>query len=167
MKEVVFRFSRSTVVMVSFLYGIGYISWRLVLLSPLHDQYWQIQLTQVFGSWFYLPLLPLLVAALTVRSGKTIISLLIPILFLGFEYGRQFLPNLNASILPPDPTKQLRVMSWNTLLTSKVDGKFYDVVEEQRPDIIALQEVGYTARRKLISILGEQYPYLKFRHGKL
>ncbi|MBV7335658.1 endonuclease/exonuclease/phosphatase family protein [Chloroflexi bacterium TSY] len=113
----------------------------------------------MFGSWFYLPILPLLVVALIVRSRKTVILLLIPILFFGIEYGRQFLPNITASIQPTDPTKQLRVMSWNTLLTSKVDGEFYDVIEEQSPDIIALQEVGYSARRKLMSILGEQYPY--------
>lgn len=140
---------------ITWLYLIAYGAWRLLLLTPLATQIWQLRLSEVFGSWSYLPLLPLLMLALITRSRSALLALLIPALLFGAEYGRQFLPNWQLAVLPA--ATPLRVLTWNTLFTSNPAGEFQALINELQPDLIVLEEVSYRMANKLMA--DDDYPY--------
>jgi hypothetical protein len=112
------RVGRLVGLALAMLYTMSYGLWRILLLTPLYQEFWQLQLSDVFGSWAYLPLVPLgLLVALT-RNRRAAYLLLLPLFFFGAEYGRQFLPNWQRLWPREEPVAVLRVMSWNMLYTS-------------------------------------------------
>lgn len=153
------RFLRLALLSGAGLYTAGYLLWRLLLITPLYEHYWQLQLSEVVGSWFYLPLLPLLPLTLLARDRRTAVVLLIPALFFLAEYGRQFLPNWQALWPGQEEAIPLRVMTWNTLFTTGRDGEFQTLVAHLQPDVIALQEVSYGFGLRLPQALAKRYPY--------
>lgn len=158
----------------AFLYTIGYLSWRGLLLSPLYETSWQLQLSEVFGAWIYLLLVPLILLMLVTHRWRALAVLGIPLAFFLWEYGAQFLPNWQHGLSPKVAQAQsiddetLSVLTWNMYLTAKVDDDFYQILREEDPDILTLQEVSYAMRRVLQQDLKEAYPYQYYQHyGKL
>jgi endonuclease/exonuclease/phosphatase (EEP) superfamily protein YafD len=130
-----------------------------LLLTPLYDQYWQLPMSEVLGSWAYAPLLLLLPLAALTRGRYAGLALLIPLCFFGGEYGRQFLPNWPRLWSEESSPVSLRVMTWNTLFSIDHRDHFIKLVERLQPDIIALQEISYQLGRRLPETLQKQYPY--------
>lgn len=149
------------------LYTIVYILWRLLLISPLYERNWQIQITEIFGSWFYLPLLPLIVLILLSKRWRAASVLCIPFAFFAWEYGTQFLPNWQHSLVTPvyaqSTRSTLRVMTWNSHQTYDPRGDFMQRLEELKPDVVTLQEVSLGMKRKSEEVLGAQYPYQSYQ----
>lgn len=153
------------------LYTIVYLLWRLLLVSPLYETSWQLQASEVFGAWVYLGLVPMLLLALLARRWRALAVLAIPLAFFVWEYGAQFLPNwqhaLSAQIAQAaqaDDDGILSVMTWNTFLIPTINDDFQQLLNEEDPDIITLQEVSYAMTRVLDQELKEEYPYQYFQH---
>jgi endonuclease/exonuclease/phosphatase (EEP) superfamily protein YafD len=141
------------------LYLVAYCCWRLLLLTPLYEVDWRLPLSQVLGSWFYLPLLPLLALAALGRSRLALALLATPLLFFAGEYGGQFLPRwLWLSQTHPEATV-VRVMSWNMHYAPDRTGEFRALLAQQQPDLVALQEVSFINLRILAGELAHEYPY--------
>lgn len=154
------------------LYACAYLVWRLLLISPLYAQYWQIQITEVFGSWFYLPLLPLLFLSLCTRGWRPLYILMLPTAFFVWEYGAQFAPNWQRKLASPvyaqGELHQLRVLTWNSHLSYNASGEFFELLETIQPDVVTLQEVSSRMKARAAAELMQEYPYQHFqRHGWL
>ena len=154
-----YRASRTVWVTASILFCFAFLFWQILLRSPLRNEYWQIQLSEVFAAWLYLPLLPLLAGALLLCSRNALVALLPPLLVFGIHYGAQFLPNWQLALADLNDAPRLRVMTWNMLYTSQLEGAFFTEIQTLQPDIIALQEVGYTIENEMVALLGNEYPY--------
>lgn len=148
-----------TLMCLAAIYTASYLLWRGLLLTPLYDTFWQLQLSEVFGAWFYLPLFPLLLLVLMARNGRAAILLAIPFAFFLWEYGAQFLPNWQHGFstqtvwAQAEDDRDLQVLTWNTLNSSTVQDDFAAFLRDEQPDVVALQEVG----RGMHRVLGEEY----------
>lgn len=143
----------------AFVYLLGYCCWRLLLLTPLYDRDWRLPLSEVLGSWFYLPLLPLLVLGAIARSRLALLMLVAPLLFFAGEYGAQLLPRwLWLGRVQPGATV-VRFMTWNTHLAYDHSGEFRALLTRQQPDLVALQEISYSLARILADEVTVLYPY--------
>jgi vancomycin resistance protein VanJ len=140
-------------------YVVGYALWRLALLTPLYSQDWRLPLSELFGSWLYLPLPLLTILALLVRSRRALILLLVPGCLFAAEYGRQFLPNWQTVWQAPPATAPVRLLTWNTLYTTDMDGEFQALLRQRQPDLVALQELSYLLTRRLSQEMAGNYPY--------
>lgn len=137
--------------------------WSLAY-SPLYSTWWA-QLLTLFSPWFFLPL-PVL-AALSWFNGNATAAywLILPALLFGLDYGRYFLPKPKKSIQshlalsPVAPPTNLRVMTWNILFTNTDVKDALAAIQLQRPDVLALQELGLVLARGLVDALSADYPY--------
>jgi endonuclease/exonuclease/phosphatase (EEP) superfamily protein YafD len=109
-----------------------------------------------FAPWLFVPLLPALLVALLERRRWLLITLVpLLMLFVG-RFGFLFLPRR-----PPEQVQgfELKVMTFNVHRKNDNTTEILDLVQSQRPDIIALQEL----REPLFSILRaeltREYPH--------
>jgi vancomycin resistance protein VanJ len=121
--------------------------------SPFGET-WLVQLISVFAPWVYLPLPALLLLAVLVRGPRLLVLLLVPLACFAMQYGPRFLP---GSIPPQQPT--LRVMTWNVLFTNDDVQGVLHTIEQQDPDVLALQELGTAIAPALAEHLASEYPY--------
>lgn len=141
------------------LYTVAFTVWRLLLLTSLYDQFWQLRLSQVFSPWLYLPLGLLLLLLLVSRQRSATFLLLIPLAACAGEYGRQLLPNWPVVWAKSEAIASVRILTWNTHYTADPDDAFIRTVDQLQPDLVALQEVSYFLRKKLARELSARYPY--------
>lgn len=120
---------------------------------------WWLSLLNVFGLWLYVPLPFLLVLGLLVQP-RTLILLIVPLLFFGWEYT----PWPQASKQPTSGTT-LRVMSWNVLFFNANVGALDALIRKHNPDVVALQEYGFVQARGLEAALNQRYPYQALAPG--
>jgi endonuclease/exonuclease/phosphatase (EEP) superfamily protein YafD len=142
------------------LYTLGYITWRVLLLLPAQRQPWSLQLSEVVGSWLYLPLALLISLAVLARVRHAALILLVPLCFFSMEYGRQWLPKWQSLQPAPNEAAMLRVMTWNSRYTLDTDGEFSTLANTLHPDLIALQEVSFSMGRRLAEDYRQAYPYV-------
>jgi endonuclease/exonuclease/phosphatase (EEP) superfamily protein YafD len=147
---------RWSVLILAGLYTVGYGVWRSLLLTPWYERYWQLQLSELFGSWFYLPLLPLVLLALLTWNGRAFVLLLLPLFLFSAEYGRQFLPNWQPTA---NDLVSLRVLTWNALYTGDSNGEFQALLRQVRPDFVAIEEVNPRLVRLFEQKLVTDYPF--------
>lgn len=137
--------------------------WSLAY-SPLRS-FWWVQLLTLFSPLFFLPLPLLLALSWLNRDMSSALWLLLPALLFCLVYGQQFWPkskkgtrfNIAASQTPP-PTN-LRVMTWNILYVNSNVEAALTAIQSQRPDILALQELGVALANGLVETLSADYPY--------
>ena len=169
MKKIV-QLIQVLVFLLALLYTSGYLLWRGLLESSVYETSWHLQISEVFWAWFYLPLFPLTLIGLLMRQWRTILVLALPLSFFMWEYGAQFLPNWqhewNSQALYAQEDeandefeeKQLRVMTWNSFRSSRIADDLEELLLDNGPDIITIQEVSSGLRRNLQDF--EQiYPY--------
>jgi endonuclease/exonuclease/phosphatase (EEP) superfamily protein YafD len=152
----IWRWLRWFVVGLAGLYTLSYGVWRILLLTPWYDRFWQLPLSEVFGSWFYLPLPPLIPLAILTRSRRTALILLLPLCFFTVEYGRQFLPNWQPVAAN---AARVRLLTWNTHSAADGRGEFQALIHQLQPDYVAIQEVNLRLVRLFKETLNAAYPY--------
>jgi vancomycin resistance protein VanJ len=152
------RFGARLVPAIAVLYGICFVVWRLLVASPLMIRWWPLQVSEIFAVWALAPVPFLLVAGLVWRSRWLWLSLLVPLIWFGSEYGSLFLPSYPPAARASVEGKMLRVMTLNTWHESDSDGEFAEFVKQQQPDLIALQEVGSYFNLELKD-LSDEWPY--------
>lgn len=165
-----FRLFQGCIFALALLYTGGYLLWRGMLLSRFYETSWHLQISEVFWAWSYLPLLPLILCGLLIRQWRALIVLTLPFTFFVWEYGAQFLPNWqhewNTPALHAQESaasgeaggKPLKVMTWNSFRSSRIADDFEDVLRNDGPDIITIQEVSSGLRRQFQEY-EDLYPY--------
>lgn len=138
-------------------YTVLLVLWHLA--SSRTSGLWQLEVTAVFGSWFYLPLWGWLLWALLRRHRRTLLVLMIPLLLFANDYGGQFLPQWPALLAASTEQTSLRVVSWNAYYRNNEPTAFVNVINELQPDVIAIQEINNTLTAVAQSSLQAQLPY--------
>ena len=134
-------------------YALGVAGWSILVRTPAAG-WWPINLASVFDLWLYAPLPFLALLAAARLDWRAALWLFLPFLVLGGEYGPYFLPNgVTASGTP------LRILTANLTFTNPNVEVAADVLAGQRPDVIAVQELGPTMADTLARRLREHYPY--------
>lgn len=147
------RARRSCPASVALPYAVGLLGWHLARFTPV-GTWWPFELFDVFGTWLYLPLLPLALGALILRSREAAIWLAVPLILFGSEYGALFVPQR-----PPDGRTALRVMTANLRIDNDDALGFGGVLAQHEPDVVAVQELRETMAARLADVLRERYPH--------
>ena len=115
---------------------------------------WWLEVLNIFGLWLYLPLPLGVLAAAFARPRVATWLLLVPLLAFGWDYHTL----LNANAAPAEGTA-FRVMTWNILWAPHPLEPIVRTIEQQQPDIVALQELGVEQAAVLAPMLAQRYPY--------
>lgn len=128
----------------------GLAAWWLV-----GDAWWN-QLVNVTTFWWTLPALPLLLLALGFRQWTVALLLLVPVGLLLWTYGGLFLPAGPAS------RGDLRVASFNIYVQARGVAHVVDLVRQEQPDVLLVQEVVAEQARLLEDALEDELPHAWF-----
>jgi endonuclease/exonuclease/phosphatase (EEP) superfamily protein YafD len=123
---------------------------------------WWLEVLNIFGLWLYLPLPLGVLAAAFARPRMMTWLLLVPLLAFGWDYHAL----LNADAAPAEGTA-FRVMTWNILWSPHPLEPIVRTIEEQQPDIVALQELGVEQAAALAPMLAQRYPYSAVNAGEV
>lgn len=102
--------------------------------------------------WWSLPSLPLLLLALSLRRWTTALALLVPAGLWLWAYGGLFVPSTAGD------GADLRVATFNTFVHAPGQEHVLDLVAENDPDVLVLQEVFAPRWDELESELADRYP---------
>ena len=145
-------------------YAAAFVVWRLALLSPLVEEHWQLQVSQLLGAWAYVPLLLFLPVAALLRPKWALVALAAPAVLFLAEYGGQFLPNWRP-LYADEGSRPVRVMTWNAFMGHEWDPDAVTEIRRLDPDVLVLQEVGYNMVSDLETTLADLYPHQVLRLG--
>jgi vancomycin resistance protein VanJ len=152
--EVLLRATRRLLIGATIIYCTAIIALS-ALWATVGQPTWWLALTNVFAAPLFVPLLPLIVAALVVRSwwmrGSVVVMAAV---FLAL-FGPQLLP---LPARPPAGTL-LRVVTFNQLYSNDQVGAIVAAIRAQDADVVALQELSGAAAAALRSDLIAEYPY--------
>jgi vancomycin resistance protein VanJ len=141
------------------LYALAIVALQIGWRTGIADAWW-LDVLNIFGLWLYLPLPMCAAAALVARPRALAWLLVVPLLAFGYDYVA--LLGWNTS---PPPGAPLRVMTWNILWSPHALDPVVRTIEEQQPDIVALQELGTDQAQALASLLAAEYPYSALQPG--
>jgi endonuclease/exonuclease/phosphatase (EEP) superfamily protein YafD len=135
--------------------------WQMLRYTPV-AHWWPFELFDIFGLLVYAPLAPLLVLALLLADRRAGLWLLMPLAFLTWELAPLVLPRSIATSTPPAiPVngRPLRIMTANLLVVNPRLPAVSAVLQVERPDVIALQELSPEMAEHLARELRATYPY--------
>lgn len=112
---------------------------------------WWAQPLNVTTFWWTLPAIPLVAVSLAGRRWRAAVFLAVPALTFVWSYGGQFVPNG-----APGPA-DLRVATYNTYVNAPDVEHVVALVEDQRPDVLLLQEVFPERGERLRAALSDWY----------
>lgn len=139
------------------------------------DAWWN-QLVNLTTFWWALPSLPLLLLALVLRQWGIALLLAVPAGVLVWAYGGLFVPSAAPpSTAVPPPTAapssaapssatgaagaELRVASYNVFIQVDDVSHVVDLVEDDQPDVVLLQEVTAERVDRLRARVADQLPH--------
>ncbi len=132
----------------------------LLVLVALHrllpEGPWWVTLAAYALPYLFLPLLALVPLVMQTRSRSAKMLICIPCLLFVLLYGNLFVPNLASASPHNDAT--LSVMTYNVTTGDPGLDEIVDIIEAERPDVVALQELPQELA-EAVGHLGEEYPY--------
>jgi endonuclease/exonuclease/phosphatase (EEP) superfamily protein YafD len=128
----------------------------LVLRALFFDQIWWLALVNSFAIYLFMPLPPLLLAALWRRRLAPILGLAIPAAAFGALFGALLLPRPST---PPADRPTITAMSFNVLTSNKDTGALVEAIRAAQPDILGMQELTAGKRDALKAAFGQQLSY--------
>jgi vancomycin resistance protein VanJ len=136
------------------LFGLGVMAWYGSSWWP-GDRLLPVRLVHYFMPWLLVGLIPgLLLAGLAWRKW-VILALAVPALLVGLTFAPLFLPRPGDVLAAGESFK---VMSYNVYYRNKDTTKMADLIREEKPDILLLQELSPGRARKLQAALADLYP---------
>lgn len=132
--------------------------WGIHLLTG--DTIWWIALLSSFTPHFFLPLLFFWPIGMGVRRFAYWWVLLLPTILFIYFYGILFIPKSAPPYESESPP--FRIMSFNLWEGSHRARTAQVILENNLPDIVALQEVTLPMQRLLLKTVGQHYPYVLF-----
>jgi endonuclease/exonuclease/phosphatase (EEP) superfamily protein YafD len=147
--------------LISLLYAGFLIVWHGLRFTPI-GEWWPFELVDIFGLVLFAPLPLLLLMTMLCASRSGGLWLMVPLLLLAWEYGPLFLPQTLPRFVSRDvPTSggTLRVMTANLLVSNGNLSAVSALMLVERPDVVALQELGPEMAAHLAAALESRYPY--------
>lgn len=136
------------------LFGLGVLFWYILRWWP-GDRLLFVRLGNYFMPWLLIGLIPgLLMAGLAWRKGL-MMTLALPTLMIGFTFAPLFLPRSNPVFASSD---SLKVMSYNVWGRNQNMSAIAELIKQEQPDILLLQELSPRAARSLRPELTHLYP---------
>ncbi len=127
----------------------------------LHGRYgdgiWWLALINAFVPWLFVPLLIFIPFALWDRRARSWLPLLPPLCLCLLLYAGLFMPSGARAQAAGDET--LRVMSFNLYNYSIHAATAQVIIDNDWPDIVALQELSPAMANLIIKLVGDRYPY--------
>jgi len=155
--------------------------WRQVLLVPM-DVYgmmtvlillaqaiigerWNIvAFFNTFAQILWLPALFLLPLAFLLRSGRTLLLLLLAALAFVITFGDHFVPH--APLVPSADQTSFTFMTYNLLDNRRDPAAIIDLIESAEADVVALQELSIITAAALEAHFVDVYPYRAMHSNK-
>ncbi|MBI2863230.1 MAG: endonuclease/exonuclease/phosphatase family protein [Chloroflexi bacterium] len=131
---------------------VGYflVRWALPV-SP-----WWLDLADTFALYLFAPVVPLLFLGLVLWSRSLLTLCVFPVAMFVFLFGQQFLPQ---PAKPVEKGTEFKVMTYNILGMNRDIRGILQMVDEEDPDVIAIQELIPEVAAALSKGMAESYPY--------
>jgi vancomycin resistance protein VanJ len=141
-------------------FGLALVAWNLARVYP-GDRWLPIRLGSFFAPWLFMALAPALGAALLARRRWLARLLLLLGLVFGVRYAPLLLPRL--SLLQAEAgAAELRVMTFNVHYDNHEVAAIAELIREEEPDVIAMQELTRDLAVALQRELAFEYPYVHY-----
>lgn len=118
-----------------------------------------VQFLNYFMPWLLVGLVPSVGIAALARRTRLLLALAVPTLVIMLSYAPLFLPRPRIASAGNTP---LKVMSYNVLVINRNVPAMADVIRQQQPDILLLQELTPRVARELQPYLAALYPDQNF-----
>lgn len=145
---------RRTAVVGAAIYGVAaagaVLAWALV-----GDRDWTLPLNAT-TFWWSLAGLALFLLAVVLRSWRAAVPLAVPALVFVWAYGGLFVGG------PSDVEVDLRVASYNTFIQAPDISHVVELVRDEEPDLLLVQEVQPLRADELRTQLGDTFPHMSF-----
>jgi vancomycin resistance protein VanJ len=139
--------------------GLWLFALGLLTLYPMRwwpgDRFWPVRLTNYLMPWLLVALVPALIVAGVARRRWLVTALAVPSMLIGLTFAPLFLPRLSPALAGND---SLSVMSYNIWGWNRNIEAMAEVIRQEQPDFILLQEVHYHTARRLKAALRDLYP---------
>src|SRR5438477_3292956 len=120
----------------------------------LAEKFRLFQLIDIFGAWFYVPVVPLSLVLARRSRATAVAGLLACGVLFAAEYGRLFVPRSSTA-----RGRRMRVMTSNLMWHNADPAVFAATVARERPDVVAVQELTWTMAGRLAEALRVSHPY--------
>jgi len=146
---------------ISLAYVVFLLVWHALRFTPVGS--WPpFEVVDIFGLGLFVPLPLLLLLSMLGASRRAGLVLMLPIVLLALSYGPYFLPRTIPSIFRPNSLTSgvtLRVMTANLLVSNDDLSAVAGMIQMERPDVVALQELSPAMAEHLGRELRAQYPH--------
>ena len=142
----------------TWLYVAAILGWRLLRLV-VGDTWLLVRLGNYFTPWLLLCLAAGLLLAVLVRRTWLIVVSLLLVGIISRSYWPMFLPHLPHAIAAPEMQTKLRVMTFNVHFANHDIADLVELVQTEKPDLIAFQEITPEIIGPLRDDIGGDYPY--------
>lgn len=138
-----------------FLYVLALIAW-LAGKAFAGDQSIYVLAFDYLGVWIFSPLFVFIPWTLYNRSKAGMFGLIIPVVLFLYFYGSMFLPRTRPIT---DPQVSFSVMTFNLQCSNGEVNSILSIIDDYRPEVLALQEVTKRHESNLVVALKERYSY--------
>lgn len=136
------------------IFGLGLLVWYPMRWWP-GDRFFAVRLVNYFMPWLLAVLFPGLVLAVLARRVWLGLTLAVPTLLISLAFAPLFLPR---PMLAQAGSTPIKVMSYNKLWRNANIHAMEQVIRQEHPDIVLLQEIYPVIVRKLKVRLANDYP---------
>ncbi len=156
------KIARITAALLAWLYTALIIFW-LIWHQRYGDTFWWLALVNSFVPFLFAPLILLIPVGLLIRTRAYWFGLALPVLVFLLLYGALFLPQWP----PAYATNQtpLKIMTFNIWGDSRSPATARVILQNDLPDIVAVQELSSSMVKHIIQEVGQFYPYHIFDLG--
>jgi vancomycin resistance protein VanJ len=150
----VWAFTRSLFWIGLWLFALALVIWYPMRWWP-GDRFWPVRLTNYFMPWLLVGLIPALMAAAVARRRWLATTLAIPAILIALTFAPLFLPRPSPALANSD---SFTVMSYNIWGWNEDIEAITEVVRQEQPDFLLLQEVHPHMASLLDDALADLYP---------
>lgn len=145
---------RRLAVLLAAVYGVAALG-VVVAWAFVGDRDWTLPFNAT-TFWWSLAGLALFLLAVLLRSWRTAVPLAVPAVVFVWAYGGLFVGS------PPDAEPDLRVASYNTFIQAPDISHVVELVRDEEPDLLLVQEVQPRRADELRAQLGGTFPHMSF-----
>ncbi len=141
----------------------GLLAFWLIWRQRYGDTIWWLALINAFAPFLFMPLVLFVPAGSRMHTRAYWLSLALPVVLFLFMYGPLFLPQWPmAHVTNPKP---LKIMTFNIWGDSRSKETARVILQNDGPDIVAVQELSSSMVKNMTEEVGQFYPYQIFDPG--
>ena len=140
--------------------GLWLFGLSLLLLYPLRwlsgDYFAPVRMINYVLPWLLALIIPAIVMAALARRKWLVATLIVPFLLIGLTFAPHFMPRSHAPL--PHDAFSLKIMSHNLQFNNRNANALADLIRQEQPDILLLQEFRQVLTSTLFLELADLYP---------